>query len=101
LYASFCDDKSGFAQKAICNPHNYRKNSLEFLCIMPNIIDMNISIQIIADYPGLSGTSLAESPLRITGMREGEDRGISSGRAAHHHLRHVPAHAVHREAPAH
>jgi hypothetical protein len=69
LYASFCDDKSGFEQKAICNPHNYRKYFLDFLCIMPNTRGMNISIQIIADYLGLSDVSLSESPLRITGMR--------------------------------
>jgi hypothetical protein len=47
----------------------FYKKLLEFLCIAPNTIDMNISMQIIADYLGLSDASLAESPLRITGMR--------------------------------
>jgi hypothetical protein len=36
---------------------------------MTNTIGMDLSIQIIADYLGLSDTSLPESPLRITGMR--------------------------------
>jgi hypothetical protein len=58
-----------FFVNIIGNLHIFKKYLLDFLCNVPNTGNMNISIQIIADYLGLSDASLPESPLRITGMR--------------------------------